>query len=182
MADTATEEKVDGAEETEEKSGGNDKKMLIIGLCAGIAIVAAYFMLFAKPAPAEGEGEEGDPAAEAAESAEVTPIAVQTLPPEEGEIFEVATLTVNLDGDQMRYARVQFGIVTNGLALEPIDPLPRIPLLQDKAITTIAGFSASELRTVDGHQRLRDELTADAVEVWPAGEVIKVILYDLIVQ
>lgn len=159
MAETAVKEKV------EEETKGGSKKMLLIGLFVGVAVVAAYFMLFAKPAvPEDGEA-----------MAEPT-----VAPVEEGDIYEVATLTVNLDSADLRYARVQFGVVTDGVMAA--DPTARFPLLQDMAISTIAGFTPAELRTVEGHEQLRTRLTEDALEVWPDGEVLRVILYDLIVQ
>lgn len=161
MAQTATIEPA-----TEPAAGGKGRKMLLVGVVLGVAAVAAWFLLLA-PAPAPPPGEA---------AAEPEPAAS----PSEGAVHEVATLTVNLDDPELRYARVQFGVVADAAAT--VDPTPRMPLLRDRAISTIAGFTPARLRTVDGHEELRAALTADAHEVWPDGEVVRVVLYDLIVQ
>ncbi len=157
MAETAVKEKA------EEGTKDGSKKMLIVGLFIGVAVVAAYFLLFAKPAAPEGEA--------------AAPVEVVV---EDGPVLEVATLTVNLASEDLRYARVQFGVVTDAASV--LDPTPQFPLLQDAAISIIAGFTPEELRTVAGHDRLRKELTEAVVELWPDGDVLRVVLYDLIVQ
>lgn len=160
MADTAVKEKAD-----EETTDGGKKKMLLVGVFLGIAAVAAYVMLFAGGSTPEDE-------------AVVEPT---EAPAEDGDVFEVATLTVNLRSEDLRYARVQFGVVANA-ASEVADPSPKFPLLQDRAISTIAEFTPEELRTVAGHDALRAALNEDVAVVWPDGEVLRVVLYDLIVQ
>jgi len=58
----------------------------------------------------------------------------------------------------------------------------RIQLLQDAALTTISQFTSAELRSTEGLDRLRGELTTRAHEIWVDGEVVRVVLTEVIVQ
>lgn len=101
--------------------------------------------------------------------------------PEEGEIVDVAELTVNVAGDSVHYARVGFAVVLSADA--PADVVtPELALLKDAAISEIGRFSAEELRTPEGGDALRAALTTRARELWPGGEVLRVVLTGLVVQ
>lgn len=116
----------------------------------------------------------GDPA-DPGEAVEAAPT------PVEGEVVTVAELTASLGGSGAHYARVEFGAVLADTATAAAVE-PRFPLLKDLALTTVMGFEPDELRTVAGADRLREELTARAAEVFPDGEVLRIVLTELLVQ
>jgi flagellar protein FliL len=101
--------------------------------------------------------------------------------PAEGEVVTVAKLTASLAGGGSHYARVEFGAVLADTATAAAVE-PRFPLLKDLALSTLMGFEPEELRTVAGADRLRQELTARAGEVFPDGEVLRIVLTELLVQ
>lgn len=104
-----------------------------------------------------------------------------TLAPVEGEVIEVDTLTVNLVGEEGRYARVAFAVVLDSTANQSIVG-GKVPLMRDAALTTMTGFNSEELQTEAGMERLRQELSDAMVALFPDGEVLRAVLTELIVQ
>lgn len=143
-----------------------DPKTLLLGLL--LVGGAAWFFLL-RPAPVDP----AEAAAAAAEAAEA--------PPVEGEIVQVEVMTVNLSSPELSFARLGVALVLaeNGVS---DDVLPRMALFRDAAISEIAQWGPDDLRTPAGHQLLRDGLTAVADEVWADGEVLRVVLTELLVQ
>ena len=90
-------------------------------------------------------------------------------------------MTVGLAGDDGALARISFAMVLSEGADSAVVG-NRVQLLQDAALTSMSQFTAEELSTVEGLDRLRAELTAKALEVYPDGEVIRVVLTEIIVQ
>lgn len=101
--------------------------------------------------------------------------------PEEGQVVEVAQMTVNLAGDDLHYLRFAFALVLAPDVAGP-DVEPRYPLVKDAALSVAQSFTQQELRTPEGTERLRSELTARAQEVYPDGLVLRVVLTELLVQ
>ncbi len=150
---------VDQVQEVVEK-GGKKKIFVIVGALAVVG--AAYFFLFAGSGGASAEE-----------------VAVEE--PVEGAVIDGATMTVALLGDGDHFVRVSFAVVL----VEGADSAlvgNRIQILQDAALTTIAGYTAADLKTVEGLDRLRSDLTARSQDVYPDGEVIRVVLTEVIVQ
>jgi flagellar basal body-associated protein FliL len=58
----------------------------------------------------------------------------------------------------------------------------KLPLVRDAALSIMTGFGSAELQTQEGMDRLRGEMTDAAVELFPDGEVIRIVLTELIVQ
>ena len=149
--------------EAEAKKGG--KKKIVIGVAALAIAGGAYFFLFAGSPPPE------DPAA-----------ATTTTEPTEGAVIEVGTLTANLaDTDDLRYARVTFAVVLDANA-DSAAVGTRVPLLQDAALDVVSDYTAAELAGSDGIGNLRDDLSAQAQELFVDGEVLRVVLTEVIVQ
>ena len=98
----------------------------------------------------------------------------------EGEVVEVGTMTVNLVGEDGRYARVGFALVLDATA-DSAEVGKRIPLLQDSILTIMTGFTSAELQTAAGMERLRTEVSDKAGELFD-GDVIRAVLTELIVQ
>ncbi|NOX30076.1 MAG: flagellar basal body-associated FliL family protein [Actinobacteria bacterium] len=153
----------DSADDSDGDDGAKKKKLMIVG--GVVAAAAGYFG--------------GEPAEAMAPTT--------TIPLEEeadGAILAVGALTVNLVDDQPRFGRIAFSV----LLVEGTDPLliePRLPLLLDAALSELALFEASELRTLAGQERLRDQLTERAIEILNSEDervVKRVLLTDLLVQ
>ena len=101
--------------------------------------------------------------------------------PEEGAILEVAHLTANLGGENLRYARVGFAVVA-AADVENAEVERRFPLRQDAAISQIGSMTPEDLHGEEGIDRLREALTERAREIYPDGEVLRVAITELLVQ
>jgi flagellar FliL protein len=99
----------------------------------------------------------------------------------EGPVVEVGTLTTNLAGTPARYARVGLAVVLTAEA-DPAAVEARFPLVKDAAITEIGRHDAAMLQTADGSGALRDGLTEAVVSLYPDGEVVRVVLTELLIQ
>jgi flagellar FliL protein len=148
-------------EETTEKGGGKKKLvMIVVPVIVVIAAAAGFFL-------------RGGDTAEAA--------VPTTIPVVEGDVIEVDTMTVNLIGEEGRYARVGFAVVLDSMA-ESGAVGKKMPLMRDATLTVMTGFNSAELQTAAGMERLRQELSEAVVAIFPDGEVIRAVLTELIVQ
>lgn len=144
------------------KSGGKKKLiMIVVPVVVVIAAAAGFFL------------RSGD-TAEAAVPTTVPPVV-------EGEVIEVDTMTVNLVGEEGRYARVGFAVVLDSTADTGVVGM-KVPLMRDATLTVMTGFDAAELQTAEGMERLRQALSDAIVAIFPDGEVIRAVLTELIVQ
>jgi flagellar basal body-associated protein FliL len=133
--------------------------VLLLGVVTVTALGAGVFFF----AFAGGEAEAGPP------------------PVVEGAVVDVAEMTLNLAGPQTHYARVAFAAVLDEKADESKVKL-RFPLLKDAAITEVGTFTAEVLRTPEGVEQLRERLTEQAVALYSEGEVVRIVLTELVVQ
>ncbi|HVL99751.1 MAG TPA: flagellar basal body-associated FliL family protein [Egibacteraceae bacterium] len=101
--------------------------------------------------------------------------------PQEGAIVDVAQMTANLAGPQVHYVRFGFAAVL-AADVAAADVEGRFALLKDAALSEIATFSADHLRTPAGVEELRGRLTARAAGVYPDGQVLRIVLTELVVQ
>lgn len=100
--------------------------------------------------------------------------------PEEGEVVEIGQLTVSLEDSETRYARVGLAVVLDREAVvEEVEG--RFPLLKDAAVLTIAERSPDDLRSREGLEDLKASLSEIAGDIYPNGEVLRVILVEAIV-
>lgn len=149
--------------DTQEEPRGGTLKKIILMVVPALAVGAGMFFFL---------GGGGD--------AEAAPTST-TLAPIEGEVIEVDTLTVNLMNEEGRYARVGFAVVlAEGANQGAVGA--RIPLMRDAAISTMTNFDSAELQSAEGMERLRTELSAAMVALFPDGEVLRAVLTELIVQ
>lgn len=152
-------EKPEG-EEAEEAGGGKKKLIIMIAVPAVLIAGGAGFFL------RSGDAEETTPT---------------TVVVEEGEVIDVETMTVNLVGEEGRYARVGFAVVLDALA-DSGAVGQKTALMRDATLTVMTQFDSTELQTRDGMERLRVALTDSIVVLFADGEVIRVVLTELIVQ
>lgn len=136
------------------------KKKLLIGVAVLVLAVAGVGFKVLRPASAE----EGD------------------KPPAEGAIVTVdEQMTVNLAGPELHYGRVGFALVlADSTPVELVQP--RLPLVKDAVISVVGTYSPEQLRTPTGVQQLRKQLSQRARQLYPDGEILRVVLTELIVQ
>ncbi len=142
------------------------RKKLVIGLVlllvlGGVAAAALTGML-------PGTGVDGD-------------VAAAPAPPVEGAVVDVADMTASVGGDQPGYVRFGFAAVLVQDA-DQAAVSSRFALLKDAALTEISQTSLSALRTPEGIDALRAALTARAHGIYPDGEVLRIVLTDLLIQ
>ena len=150
--------------EAQEKKG-KGKLIGIIGAVVVVAGAAVYFLFLG------GGGEAAEEEAEVAEASE----------PVEGAIVESEEMTVNLADNDPRYARIRFAVVLH----EGSDQTAvgeRFPLLKDRILDVMAGFTADELLADGGIDDVRTQLTSASQDVWPDGDVLRVLVTELLVQ
>lgn len=137
----------------------------LIGIIGGVVVLlgAVYFLFLG--------GGGGD-----AEAGVTT-----TTIPVEGPVIESDQMTVTLADDPVRYARITFAIVLpegGDTALVG----DKMPLLKDGVLDVVAGLTAADLVGSAGLDTLRQDLTAKALEVYADGEVLRVVLTEVLVQ
>lgn len=142
---------------------GKRKLFVIVGLVLVVAAGAFFGLRFFSG---------GEAGAEEAES--------EREAPGEGEVLDVATLTTTVAGDAT-LARVGLAVVLSEEATGDV-VTPRYPLLKDAAVSELARTDAQTLRTAEGADDLRARLTKRARRIYPDGEVLRVLLTELVVQ
>lgn len=154
----------DGAEaEADSAPPKKRRRLLLVGVVVLVLGVGAGYMLMSG-ADAEATDEDAEPA-----------------PVEEGEIVDVGTLTTNLAGQSSRYARVGVGLVLTADA-DTATVESRLPLVKDAVITEISRHGAEELQGDAGVRTLRDGIGASVTGLFDDGEVVRVVLTELLVQ
>jgi flagellar FliL protein len=148
-------------EETPEKGGKKKLIMIVVPIVVVIGAAAGFFL-------------RGGDTAEAS-------VPTTTAPVVEGDVIEVDTMTVNLIGEEGRYARVGFAVVLDATA-DSGAVGKKMPLMRDATLTVMTDFDSAELQTAEGMERLRHELSNAVVALFPDGEVIRAVLTELIVQ
>lgn len=137
--------------------------LLIVAAVVFVALGAgAYFLLLAGDGEATGTEAEPEPVAE-------------------GPVVEVGTLTTNLAGANGRYARVGIALVLSADA-DAAAVGERFALVKDAAITEIGRHDAAALQAAGGTETLRDGLAERITRLYPDGEVLRVVLTELLVQ
>lgn len=99
----------------------------------------------------------------------------------EGEIVDIGSMTVNLADRDRHYARVGIALVLD-ITAHAEEIVNKVPLLKDEAITKIGAHTSTELRTIEGQEKLREELMEAAHHVWEGHGVLKVALTEILVQ
>lgn len=100
--------------------------------------------------------------------------------PEDGAVVEVGELTVSLTGSESHYARVGLAVVLDSEAVvEEVEN--RFALLKDAALLAIAERTPDDLRSREGLEDLRDSLSTIAGDIYPDGDVLRVVLVEAIV-
>jgi flagellar basal body-associated protein FliL len=146
----------------EAEKGGKGK---LIGMIGGVVVLlgAGYFLFLGGGG---GDAEAG---------------ATTTTVPVEGAVIESDQMTVTLADDPVRYARITFAVVLPEGGDSTIVG-ERMPLLKDAALDVVSGLTAAELIGPEGLDELREQLTSKALEVYDEGQVLRVVLTEVLVQ
>ncbi|MCP4309125.1 MAG: flagellar basal body-associated FliL family protein [bacterium] len=152
----------DTATEEDAKKGGKGK---LIGIIGGVVVLlgAVYFLFLG--------GGGGD-----AEAGVTTTTVVV-----EGAVIEVDEMTVTLTDDPIRYARLSFAVVLP-MGGDSAAVGDRVPVLKDAVLDVMSGYAAADLVGPEALAVLRDELTESALDVYEDGEVIRVVLTEVLIQ
>ncbi len=143
---------------TDAPPGRSRKKLLLIGLPLLLAVAAAVWFFVLAPS---GEAEAGEVV--------------------EGVIVSLEPQTTTTGTAALHHARVALGLVLVEGADETVITA-RAALLQDALLQEVAAMDADLLRSAAGSDQLRTNLTAHARRIWPDGEVLRVVLTELLVQ
>ncbi len=137
----------------------------LIGIIGGVVVLlgAVYFLFLG--------GGGGD-----AEAGVTT-----TTVPVEGAVIESDQMTVTLADEPVRYARITFAVVLPEGGDSTVVG-EKMPLLKDGVLDVVAGMFAADLVGSQGLDSLREGLTAKALEVYTEGEVLRVVLTEVLVQ
>ncbi len=148
--------------EIAEVKGSKKKLIMIIGGALGL-LGAVYFLFLG--------GGGGD-----AEAAVTT-----TTIPVEGSVIEGDQMTITLADDPIRYARLTFAVVLpEGGDSTVIGD--KMPLLKDAVLDVVSPMTAAELIGPAALVGLRKDLTTKALEIFTEGEVLRVVLTEVLVQ
>lgn len=161
MNTTTDDESVVAATDT--ASSGARRRLLVAGVAVVVAVLGSLSGLVpgldAIRPPADGA-----PAA-----------------PLEGAVVDVASLTASIGAADPGYVRLGFAAVL-AEGTDPSSVEARFPLLKDAALTELSRRSLTDLRTPEGMDQLRAALTERARRTYPDGEVVRIVLTELLIQ
>lgn len=99
----------------------------------------------------------------------------------EGAIVTLEPMTTTTGAAGIHHARVGIALVLTEDGSEADIP-PKIALMQDALLQAVAERDADTLRSADGSDALRVELTEAAQTIWSPDDVARVVLTELLVQ
>lgn len=158
------------------------RSLLTLGLCAGLAaggyVLGGFTARAGEPAPTATvtiEGEDGPVPVEFDESwcegVGVTPVL--------GEVIDLPPMNVNLADQHYLRVAVSLGFEQGAADTDPetFRPAPA----QDIVLTVLSGRAVSELRSAEGREAVRQELT-DRIVAHYGDEVMAVYLTEFVMQ
>lgn len=149
------------AEGEEEASGGKNKIVMIVG--ALLALGAVYNFVL-KPAPAEED-----------------PLAMVDPEPIEGEIFELPEMVINLQDTEVQYVRVGVALILEEGTMAADFELESA-IAKDVILEDLSARTAEELRSAQGKQDIKAELSTEIREAYGDEKVVRVLFTALVMQ
>lgn len=150
-------------EATEDDGGGGKKKMMMIG--GGLLALGGVYNFVLKPAP--------EVAPDALAMVEVVPI--------EGEIIELPEMVINMEGGEVTYVRVGVALVLEEGTLAA-DFEAESAIAKDVILDDLSSRSADELRSAEGKQQVKEELSIAVREAYGEAKVVRVLFTALVMQ
>ena len=152
--------KKDDTEEEEASGGGKKKIIMIVG---GLLALGAVYNFVLKSAPVED------------------PLAMVDPVPIEGEIFELPEMVINLQDGDVTYMRVGLAIVLEEGTLAA-DFEAEAAIAKDVILEDLSSRSAEQLRSSQGKQEVKADLSAAIREAYGDEKVIRVLFTALVMQ
>lgn len=165
-----TEEKAEGGE----AKGGKKKTMLFIIIAVVVLLIGAGGAFFALSGSKNPDGEEGEDAELEEEESEV---AEEDLP---GAIFPLEVFIVNLTmkGSFLKTSiQLEFGTPEVPHHMET-----SIPKVRDAIIRVLSSKAAMDILTVEGKEKLREEIKKSVNDAMGGEEVTQIYFTEFIVQ
>lgn len=153
--------KDDAVEGEEEASGGKNKLVMIVG--AVLALGAVYNFVL-KPAPVEED-----------------PLAMVDPEPVEGEIYELPEMVINLQDPEIQYVRVGVALILEEGTMAADFELESA-IAKDVILEDLSGRTAEELRSAQGKQDIKAELSTEIREAYGDEKVVRVLFTALVMQ
>ena len=154
--------KGDAEEEQEEGGGGKKKIFMVIG---ALLVLGAVYNFVLKPAPVEED-----------------PLAMVEEPePIEGEIFEQPEMVINLQDPEVQFVRVGVALVLEEGTLAA-DFEAEAAIAKDVILEDLSDRTAEELRSTQGKQDIKADLSASIREAYGDEKVVRVLFTALVMQ
>lgn len=147
--------------EDEEESGGGKKKIIMAVGALVVAGLAYNFLL--KPAPPPPDE-----------------LAMVEVEPVEGEIIELPEMVINLEDDEVRFARIAVALVLEEGTLAA-DFEAESAIAKDIVLDTVSSLSADDLRG-ENRQAVKDDLSMKVREAYGDEKVVRVLITALVMQ
>lgn len=176
----------DDVEEEEEEEGGGKKKLIIM-VVAALAIGGGVYNFVLKPAPTPEELAmmEEQAALEAQEAEELAAQEAEAAANSIGEIVELEEMILNIGGERSGFLKVTLAIVlSEGTLLADFEP--KTAVAKDVAVHYLSSLTQEQLRTVEGRNAAKAELTARIQQAYTDvgldGMVNRILFIDLVMQ
>lgn len=153
--------------EQETAKAGNKKKILAVGLAAGVLVLVcgALAWKFALHKPPQGEEQ-----APVEEHAKAPPF-----------LYSLDPFIVNLfDPKSVRYLKVTLQLELAGLTKEEVDA--QVPKIRDSLIILISSKKLEEVASMEGKLRLREEILFRINRILGEGKTREIYFTDFVVQ
>ena len=180
------------AEEAEDASGGGRRRWLIPVVASAALVLAgvgAGFLMFYRDAPEEPiESAEAPQEAKAdhpfalAQSEVAAGTAAAGADKMLGAIFSLDAFIVNVgDGDHDRYLKLKADLeLTNDTVADEIKQ--RLPQIRDLIISLLGSKSFDDVRSIEGKDRLREELLRRINALLVTGKARSIFFTEFVVQ
>lgn len=159
----------EGDEEEEEGGGGKKKIIMAVG---GLAALGGVYNFVLKPAPPPEEGADGAPV-------------TTTIPVEElamGEILELDDMILNIGPvDEPAFLRIQVALVLEELIVAK-DFAAESAVAKDVIVHYLSSIDKDQLRTAEGRELAKEELTTLVREAYGNQKVVGVLFISLVQQ
>ncbi len=161
--------KTDDVDDDEEEEGGGGGKKKIIFAVVGLAAVGGvYQFVLSSPPPEEAEGEMPEE------------VAAEEVPVVEGEIVQMEEMILNIDGES-GYLRIGLALVLDEETLAA-DFEPEKAIAQDVAVQYLSSQSSDTLRSAEGREAAKEELSVLIREAYGDAKVVRVLFTSLVMQ
>ncbi len=154
----------DDAGEEEEEGGGKKKIIMIVG---GLAALGGVYNFVLKPSP--------EPTSMAMTE---EPVEVEMV---EGEILELDEMILNIGGDNPGFLRIGIALVLDELTIAK-DFEAESAIAKDVAVHYLSSLDQEQLRTIEGRELAKEELSLLVREAYGEEKVVRVLFTALVMQ